>query len=254
MERRYSNRAVFVYAAPLRFSLTNLYRRLSSVARAQQRRRDRPGATDQPSLYGHRKVTAHRSLSENARENGTVTAHCACDIERRRPRLALMTMRSSEHRTRLGRIVGMRMQPDHGQIAALMGRFGSGARLLPAGRADPRRSRRRRRDYSHRAHRISRHPRRRFPLVQVSVDSSAGNIQHRRDLCHRLLPRVVKLLGEHDLIAREFRRTAAGTAPGARCGQPVTGVGNYLYDGRSDSPLQLGNRNIRRHRCGELHG
>ena len=98
----------------------------------------------------------------------------------------------------------MRMQPDHGQIAALMGCFGSGARLVPAGRADPRRLRRRNRDRSYRAHRISRRTRRRCALVQVSVDSSAGNIQHRRDLCHRLLPRVVELLGEHDLIARSF--------------------------------------------------
>ena len=120
------------------------------------------------------------------------------------PRLALMAMRSGDHRTRIGRIVGMRMQPDHGQVAALMGRFDSGARLVPAGRADPRRLRRRNRDRSDRAHRISRRTRRRCALVQVFVNSSAGNVQHRRDLCHRLLPRVVELLGEHDLIAGQF--------------------------------------------------
>lgn len=147
------------------------------VVQAPQLRQYGPPARGEPLLHRIRQGATACGLCEGAGKDRTVTAHRACDVERRRPRLALMAMRSGDHRTRIGRTVGMRMQPDHGQVAALMGRFGSGARLVPTGRADPRRLRRRHRHHGHRTHRISRHPRRRCALVQVSVDSSASGLE-----------------------------------------------------------------------------
>lgn len=109
----------------------------SWVVQAQQRRRDRPGATDQPSVYGHRKVTAYRSLSENARENGTVTAHLARHVERGRLGFAVAAVRPDDDRIR---IVGIRMEPCNCQVAALMSSFRSRTRLVTAARARPRHS------------------------------------------------------------------------------------------------------------------
>lgn len=132
MECRYSNRALFVYAGPLGFSLINPYRRLSSVVRAQEGGRQIPPTGSQPLLNRNRETFDCRGLREGVGKNWTVTAYGARDVESGWLGFAMATVRTDDDRIR---IVDIRMEPCNGQVAPLMSGFRSRTRLVTTRRA-----------------------------------------------------------------------------------------------------------------------
>jgi len=172
---------------------------------AQQLRGELPALSGQPAL--HRfwwGVGAGRRGGQGAGENGSVTAHHAGDVGDRSVGLAAATVPAGED---LPRPVRVGAEPGDRQIGALRGGFLPRPGVMPAARARPRHSGCRRECTGRRRcrHRLlSAGPSPDGGLVEVTVDSGAGNGEHGGDLGDGVLPGVIQPLGEGDLVGAEL--------------------------------------------------
>jgi len=187
---------------------------------AQQLRGELPALSGQPALHGFRWATgAGRRGGQGAGENGSVTAHHAGDVGDRSVGLAAATVPAGED---LPRPVRVGAEPGDRQIGALRGGFLPRPGVMPAARARPRHSGCRRECTGRRRcrHRLlSAGPSPDGGLVEVTVDSAAGNGEHAGDLGDGVLPGVIQPLGEkkagvspEDVLAaagKQFRPTSA---------------------------------------------
>jgi len=108
---------------------------LRSVVGAQQRRGELPAVGGQPLLHGFRWGTGVGGRGgQVAGEDGSITTHCAGDVEHGSVGLAVVAVLSGEE---LSGPVGVGAEPGEGQVGALCGGFLPGGGFVPAAWARP---------------------------------------------------------------------------------------------------------------------